>query len=374
MKVLWLNFSDSRLPLLPLLNQSEFHIVQLRSVSSPTTTDPCSDCIEIQFRGQKGKGRILVDPAFIRSFSTIMTAHKPVLVHLSGDRRPLLHAMIAMMRFPGVPVLVDRGANRGLNILSPLDWIGFFGRRNQAVLCASEAMRAYFAGHPTLGWVMPPKRLEVLHRCKVPVPEADLSRDAARAELGIPADAFVVGTICTVRPIKNLGVVAEAVALLRPLIPNIRFAVIGPHPDAAEVRRIQHRGKDLLMLFGLHWGARHLLKAFDVFVSPTRFDGEGFGHAIAEAMQAALPVVTSHYGAGPELTGQGAAGLVAGAHDVDAWRRAILLLARDPALRARLGSAAKARADHLFSPEVLAPQLLEIYRRRIASAPGQLPG
>ena len=364
MKVLWSNLSNSRQTLLPVLKRSEFQIVRVAAVAHPAATDPDADPVQIEFRGHKGKG-IPVDRAFIKSFRAVVTAHRPALVHIGGERRRLLHAMVAMMRFPDIPVLVDRGANRGLNILSPLDWIGFFGRRNQAIVCAAELMKAHFVNDPILGWVMPSDRLEVLHRSRVPAPETELSRDAARAELGIPADAFVVGTVCTVRPIKNLGVAAEAVAQLAPLIPNIRFAVIGPHQDAAEIRRIQRRGDAALMLLGLHRPAARFLKAFDIFVSPTQSDGEGFGHAIAEAMLAALPVVTSHYGAGPELIGQGAAGLVAGAHDVDAWRRAILLLARDPALRLHLGTAAKARAEHMFSPQVLTPQLIEIYRRRI---------
>jgi len=373
MKILWSNLGY-RAILLPALAQSECQILQVTAVAQPKTTPPQADTIEIPFRGHKGKGSVVFDLAFIRSFQALVEAHKPDLVHMSGNRREVIHSMIAMMRYPHIPILLERGAVFGLNILSPLDWICYFGRRQQALLCMSESMRAYFAQHWLLGRWLPHRRLEVLYLALTPPPADTLGREEARAVLGIAADAFVVGTICNIRPTKNLGVVAEAVRLARADVGTIRFAVIGGLQDGKEVRRIARRGDDSLMLLGLRPLARRLIAAFDVFVSPTNGGGEGFGVAVAEAMLAGLPVVTSEVGAAPELIGHGAAGIIAGAQDADAWRRAILLLAGNPSLCARLGLAAKERAGRLFSVDDVAARLLEIYRRRsrpaaAASAP-----
>src|SRR4051812_39311845 len=206
--------------------------------------------------------------SFIHAFRALVETHKPAVVHIGAERRHVVHTILAMRRFPAIPVLVDRGANRGLSVLNPADWIGFFTRRNQAIVCVAESMKAHFAADPTVGWLLPLNRLEVLPLCTQPDIDSELSREQARAELGIPSDAFVVGSVCQIRPVKNLGVAAEAVARLTSLVDNIRFAVIGGLNDAAEVRRIQRRGGGSGMLFGPPPGGGPYLKAVGVFVRP----------------------------------------------------------------------------------------------------------
>jgi hypothetical protein len=47
----------------------------------------------------------------------------------------------------------------------------------------------------------------------------------------------------------------------------------------------------------------------------------------------------------------------------------MLMLARDPDRRARMGAAAKQRYESLFSAKVVVPLLLEAYRRVIGNGP-----
>ena len=97
----------------------------------------------------------------------------------------------------------------------------------------------------------------------------------------------------------------------------------------------------------------------DVFVAPSRY--ESFGLIYAEAMAWGKPVVGCRAGGVPEVVLDGETGVLVEAGDRDALRDRLILLLSDPALRARLGAAARARAVSHFSREVLARRSAEFY-------------
>ena len=91
--------------------------------------------------------------------------------------------------------------------------------------------------------------------------------------------------------------------------------------------------------------------ALDVFAFPSVRDNLPL--AVIEAMQLGRPVVASDVGDLPWALA-GGAGIVVPAGDVAALAAALRRLAADPALRARLGAAAKERAEAVFAPRRLA--------------------
>jgi glycosyltransferase involved in cell wall biosynthesis len=84
--------------------------------------------------------------------------------------------------------------------------------------------------------------------------------------------------------------------------------------------------------------------AADLFVLPSRY--EGYGIVYAEALAHGLPVIACDVGPVPGLAGAEAATLVPPG-DIGALSRALDLLLGDPALRSRMSTAARRRADHL---------------------------
>jgi glycosyltransferase involved in cell wall biosynthesis len=89
------------------------------------------------------------------------------------------------------------------------------------------------------------------------------------------------------------------------------------------------------------------LRASDVFtlMSPH----EGFSCALAEAMSAGLPSVVSRIPANLQLIDDGVHGWLTPVGDDAAMARALLSLFRDPALRARMGQAARQRVVDNYS-------------------------
>ncbi len=96
------------------------------------------------------------------------------------------------------------------------------------------------------------------------------------------------------------------------------------------------------------------------FVFPSRY--EGFGLPPLEAMAAGCPVVSSPCGALAEVLGDAAQ--FAGPDDADAWIRAIVGIASDPAARSRWIAAGRERARG-YSWERTARETVEVYRQAL---------
>lgn len=104
-----------------------------------------------------------------------------------------------------------------------------------------------------------------------------------------------------------------------------------------------------------------ILPSFDIFAYPTNCDGLPF--VLLEAMRAAIPVVSSDYGALPEVVGN--AGLIVPRNKPAALATAILDLL-DPATNQLYTSAAADRFDTTFSAEVVTVKLRRAYERAVA--------
>jgi glycosyltransferase involved in cell wall biosynthesis len=88
---------------------------------------------------------------------------------------------------------------------------------------------------------------------------------------------------------------------------------------------------------------------------------EGFGLVVVEGMAAGLAVVAARAGGPTEIITDGQDGLLYPPGDVHALAAAVRRLAADEPMRTRLGEAARRRARD-FTPEVIAPQVLALYR------------
>ncbi|MBU2892244.1 glycosyltransferase family 4 protein [Colwellia sp. D2M02] len=89
---------------------------------------------------------------------------------------------------------------------------------------------------------------------------------------------------------------------------------------------------------------------------------EGFPMGVLEAMSAGIPVVASTAGGIPDAITNKKEGLLVKAGDVDALTEALRSLLSDEKLRAQYSDAAKIKYQENFSPDVIIPQLKNIYK------------
>ena len=104
-----------------------------------------------------------------------------------------------------------------------------------------------------------------------------------------------------------------------------------------------------------------LLKASDVFVLPSYF--EGLPRSVAEAMAAGLPVVATAVSGTPELVDDGVTGLLVPPKDYDALGSAILRLKDNKELACSLGNAGRKKAYENYDVNNIVSQLANLYKQ-----------
>jgi L-malate glycosyltransferase len=194
-------------------------------------------------------------------------------------------------------------------------------------------------------------------------------RVAARESVGIDdLDRPVIAHIANLRWMKGHDEVLEAAATLRGAFPDAVWLLVGRDDSGG---RHEHRAAELglgdrVRFLGFHPEPRAVLRAADLAILPSRY--EGLPVAILEAMAEGKPIVATAVGGIPELVRDGDEALLIPPGDATALATAIERLATDPALAARLGAAARSRAEADFAREVMVGRYAETYARLIDPA------
>lgn len=184
-----------------------------------------------------------------------------------------------------------------------------------------------------------------------------VARAAIREELGAREGDCVV--VAVSRLVRHKGY-PELLAAMRATPENCVLWVVGE-------RLASDHGEDMAPHFAgaagalgrrfVRLGYRHdvarVLAAADVFALPSHF--EGLPMSVIEAMLTGLPVVATDIRGPREQVVDGATGLLVPPAEAEPLAGALTRLAKDPALRATMGAAGRARAlDRFDEAKVLA--------------------
>ncbi|HEY7371462.1 MAG TPA: glycosyltransferase [Polyangia bacterium] len=184
-------------------------------------------------------------------------------------------------------------------------------------------------------------------------------RDAVRAELGIPRDAWVVGSVGRLAREKDYPLLVRAAAPL--LGPEGRLVLVGDGAEAAAIRaEIDARGvAAFASLAGVRHDVARCLAAMDAFALSSRL--EGLPLCALEAMAAGLPVVATRVGGLPGLIEDGATGLLVPPGDEQAMGRALASLRADPARARAIGERGRAHVRRLYAKDAMVRRYLDLY-------------
>jgi len=190
-------------------------------------------------------------------------------------------------------------------------------------------------------------------------------REAVRAELSIPADAPVVGTVTRLSPQKAPLDFVETAAQVVARRPGVHFIVVGDGPLRAGVEaRIAVLGlASCVHLTGLRRDVPDLLHSFDVFALSSLW--EGLPRVLSQAMAAGLAVVATAVDGNAEAVEDGVNGLLAPPGDPQAMAAALLRLLDDPALAAQMGAAGRERAEE-FGARKMVEDIAALYEVLLA--------
>lgn len=195
-------------------------------------------------------------------------------------------------------------------------------------------------------------------------------RAAARAEVGIAADARVVAFVGRLVPIKRADRFLRAAVTLAD-VPQLRFLVVGDGEMGPELRAsadAQALG-ERLVLAGYRDEVVPWYHAADLVVLTS--DSEGTPVSLIEAAACGLPVVSTDVGGVRDVVVDGATGLIVPAADADALAAAIRALLADPARAAQFGAAGRVQVAERFSADAMARRHEALYRRLLADRAGR---
>ncbi len=199
----------------------------------------------------------------------------------------------------------------------------------------------------------------------VPVPTRLPSRAEARARLGLPPDAFIVGCLARLEPHKSVGDLIEAAARVPDPRGDLAVVVAGDGTErvALEDLAAARLGPRAIFLGRIpDETVPDVYAAFDLFCLPSQL--EGFGLVYIEAAYRGVPSIGANTGGVPDVILDGETGLLVPPGDPDALAAALARLRDDPGLRARLGAAARARAYAEFTVERMADRYAKVYAPR----------
>jgi glycosyltransferase involved in cell wall biosynthesis len=226
-------------------------------------------------------GDIRIDRAL--RFARLLRRYRPDAV-LLGTFRKVLPAAVGA-RLAGVPRVVCRvGVSRDVPASAKYRFV-FRHLVDAAVVNAASMRDAFLAAAPALDAAS-----VVAIPTGVRPPEQQRGPQVVRAELGLPADARVVGSLAYLAPLKRLDRMVDALAHLPA---DVHWVHAGAGPEQAT---LEQRARDLnvherVHLLGMRHDVGDLLGVFDVYVVTS--DREGMSNAMLEALGSGVPVVST---------------------------------------------------------------------------------
>ncbi|WP_405710398.1 glycosyltransferase [Streptomyces xanthophaeus] len=288
-------------------------------------------------------------PAEVLGARRLVRRVRPDLLHAHSAKAGLAGRLAVRGALPTVfqPHAWSFDAVGGATAALALRWERYGARWADRVLCVSEAERR--AGETegiTARWSVVRNGVDLDH-FRPGAPDPDQDKAAARAALPLPEGFPGEGplTVCVGRlcPQKGQDVLLRAWPEVVGAVPGARLALVGDGPDTERLRRTAALSGTGVHFAGAAADIRPWLRAADLVVLPSRW--EGMALAPLEAMACGRPVLVSDVSGARESLppGQGRLCLVP-PEDPTALAKALGRLLTEPRLLAELGEQARQHA------------------------------
>ncbi len=185
------------------------------------------------------------------------------------------------------------------------------------------------------------------------------SREETRRELGIGEEVMILHS-SNLRPVKRIDLLLEAIARIKPR-DSFKLVILagGNFSDFEdEAERLGLSNNIIIRENVLE--VEEYLQAADMTLFTS--ESESFCLSILEGMFFDCPSVAFAVGGIPEVVVDNETGFLLPFGDVNGLARAAEKLISDSALRAKMGSAGRLRAERNFSAELIVPRYEMLYR------------
>lgn len=212
-----------------------------------------------------------------------------------------------------------------------------------------------------------------------------ISGDGFRKEFALDEGIRAVGMLGGVSMTKGTLEFVKAAEIVRGVLDNVKFFIVGNYPRAIEHVGIRQRAKEAakgimgitgyyqkirafiereglredIVFTGVRRDIPNILAGLDLVVFPSTVPHSA--RPIIEAGAMAEPVVASDLGGPRELVAPGETGLLVPPKNPEALANAIITILSDEDLVRRMGEAGYRRARQLFDAEVNAQKTFDVY-------------
>lgn len=309
---------------------------------------------QVEFEALECNGRI--DVSVIRELRRELRSKRFGLMHCLSNRT-ISNGNLAGIGLP-IPRIAYRGTVGHVSRWDPLSWLTYLHPGMNRIVCVSEAVRSYLKQY------VQKERLVVIHKGHDPSWYRTATGRNLRA-YGIPDEAFVVGCVANMRPVKGVPVLIEAFRKLSPEL-DAHLLLIG-RIDASGANALgqKHPKSDRVHAVGFQADPSELISQCDCFVMPS-VEREGLPKALLEAMSVGVACIVTDVGGMPEVVLDQYNGLVVPPRNAEALRMAIERLAGNPALTKRLSHGAHETITGPLSVEHSIRKTVELYREFLA--------
>jgi glycosyltransferase involved in cell wall biosynthesis len=293
-----------------------------------------------------------------RKLTALCVGWRPDILHSHGYRCDLVDSRVAGRL--GIPRVSTMHGFTGGDLRNRLyEWLQRReARRMEAVIAVSRAL-----GDQLAAAKVSRERLHVVPNAYSPRAHF-AERSAARRELGLPQEAYVVGWVGRLTVEKGADVLVDALAHLgqEPVLTS--FVGDGDQRQSL-VTRSAATAPGRVFWHGLVLDAARLLRAFDVFVLSSRTEGTPM--VLFEAMNAGIPIVATRVGGVPDMLRPQDA-LLAEPDDPQSLATAIRETMRNPAAALARVASARARLDAEYTVAPWVERHAAIYRQVLRKA------
>lgn len=275
-----------------------------------------------------------------------------------APRNNCLSASLIASLGKDIKIVGYRGTSGHITRVNPGDWLTYLNPRVDRIICVSESVRRYLI---TFG--LPPHRLVAIYK----------GHDASWYETAkkpspifpdIPSNAFIVGFVGNMRPIKGIEILMRSFQYL-PDTTDIYFILIGEiRYSSLFLMSIKPEKSDHIRFIGYREDAADLMKHFSVLVMPS-LDREGFPRAVIEAMAQGIPPIVTDVGGMPEIVRHNANGLVVSPGNPEALAQAIQFFYKNEGTRWRLGQNARKTIVEEFNSSIMIARMIELFNTLI---------
>jgi glycosyltransferase involved in cell wall biosynthesis len=302
---------------------------------------------------------------------------KPHIVHAHTPKGGLLGSLAAYMtgvpvriyHIRGLPFMTAKGLKRLILRLSERVACLLAGR----VLCVSHSIREIAIAER----LCPPAKIKVLRNgsgngvdavSRFNPARADSQlRGQVRAQIGIPADALVIGFVGRIVRDKGIMELAEAWSRLRDEFNSLFLLLVGPlePQDPLPEKVVQLlRSDPRVRLVDFAADIFPFYTAMDVVTLPSY--REGFPNVPLEAAAMQLPIVATRIPGCTDAIQDGSTGMLIPPYDAGALTTALRAYLNNPELRRRHGRAAREYVLANFRPQDIWEALYHEYEELLA--------